>query len=205
MSPHDLTAVALGWRSHCGWAVLVGIGGSLIDPIVVHRERVVLLDGSLPRQPYHAAVDDRLSADEAAELVSRVERAAGAAATTALDAVAAKLSQSGRRVVAVGVAAGGRRIPSELSMILASHPLLHAAEGDLYEQALIEASANAGLAVTTLAPKTIFLDAACELSLTVADLGAALTATGKRAGPPWQKDHREATAVALVALSGKAV
>jgi hypothetical protein len=194
---------ALGWRSHSGWAVIVAVGGSPADPIVLDRERVELLDGSLPRQPYHAAAEGALSLDDAASLISQVERAAALSATTATASIAAKLSESGIAVVGVGLAVGARSIPVELTRVLASHLLLHAAEGQLYEEALIEASARAGLPVTTLGTKTILEDAAAAMGVTVAELGTGLASAGKLAGPPWQKDHREAAASALVALSAK--
>ena len=190
---------ALGWRCHSGWAVAVAVGGSPSDPTVLARERVELLDRSLPRQPYHAAAEGGLSLDDAATLISKVEQSAALAATSAIESLVAKLGESGREVVAVGLVAGARRIPGELARILASHTPLHAAEGELYEQAVTEGSARAGVPVTVLATKTTFEDAATAMSMKVADLGAALAAAGKIAGPPWQKDHREAAAAALVA------
>jgi hypothetical protein len=128
-------------------------------------------------------------------------RSAAAAAASAIKAVVAKLDESGRSLAGVGLVAGDRRVPDELSRILASHALLHAAEGELYERAVIEASSRAGLRVTTLAPKNVIDDAATAMSMKTADLGTRLTAAGKTVGPPWQKDHREAAAVALVALT----
>jgi hypothetical protein len=164
---------------------------------------VELLDGSLPRQPYHAAAEGPLSLDDAASLISQVERAAALSATAATESIVAKLSESGRAVVGVGLAVGARSIPVELMKVLASHLLLHAAEGQLHEEALIEASARAGLPVTTLGTKTILDDAATAMGVMVAELGAALASAGKLAGPPCQKDHREAAAAALTVLNSK--
>jgi hypothetical protein len=197
----DIDSVAaLGWRTHSGWAVVVAIGGPSSDPMVLDRQRVELVDGPWPRQPYHAAVDDRLSLGDTSTLISDVERAAGSAAEAATTAAVAKLGQSGRRIVGVGLVARDRRIPDELDRILASHALLHAAEGELYERAVANAAAAAGLPLTTLGPKNFLEDAASALAIEVGPLGAGLVAAGRRAGPPWQKDHREAAAAALVAL-----
>ena len=115
--------------------------GSPADPIVLDRERVELLDGSLPRQPYHAAAEGALSLDKAAALISQVERAAALSAAAATESIVAKLSEAELAVVGVGLAAGVRSIPGELTRVLASHLLLHAAEGQLYEEALIEGGA----------------------------------------------------------------
>jgi hypothetical protein len=200
MGREDETVAALGWRTHSGWAVLVAIGGRSSDPMVLDRQRVELVEGPWPRQPYHAAVDDGLSTADAKSLISHVERAAVLAAESATGAIITRLTESGRRIVGVGLVAGDRRIPDELNRILASHALLHAAEGDLYEQAVAEATARAGLPLLTLGPKNFLEDAAKAMAVDPAEVDAGLVAAGKRAGPPWQKDHREAAAAALVAL-----
>jgi hypothetical protein len=182
--------VALGWRPHSGWAVVVAVVGPTEDaaPVVTYRQRVELLDSSLPRQPYHAAVDAGLSLDDAEVLIRQVEQAATDAVTSATAAAVAELSRSNLVVRRAGVAAAGSQVPRELGRILGSHPLLHAAEGQLFRRAVIEGSARAGLEVITVDPKT------------AADLQVTLAAMGKVAGPPWQKDHREAAAAALAAL-----
>ncbi|MGW0810658.1 hypothetical protein [Nonomuraea sp. NPDC002799] len=72
-------SAALGMKEHCGWAVLVALGGVPDAPRVLLRERVTLLDDpALPDQPYHAAVG--LGLDEAGGLIARVERSARTAA-----------------------------------------------------------------------------------------------------------------------------
>ena len=106
-------------------------------------------------------------------------------------------------VAAVGVVGGNRRLPTELPRILASHALLHASERDLYEQAVIEGATRAGLPVTTVPATGKLFDHASGV-LGVA-LEPALAALGKSIGPPWQKDHKEATAAGLVALEGSSV
>jgi hypothetical protein len=193
--------VALGWRSHSGWAVLVAVAGPAAAPVVVRRERVELLPGSLPRQPYHEAAEGDLSIDEGQDLVTEVAEAAATAACSAVTAAVAALDQAGHTARAVGLVAGDRRVPRQLVRILASHPLLHAAEGHLFEAALASGSAEAGLAVVSVARRTVFEDAAGATGMTVGDLHAALLAAGKVAGPPWQLDHREAAAAALAALA----
>jgi hypothetical protein len=51
-----VTAIGLGWRTHSWWAVVVAVSGPAASPVVVHRERVILLADSAVREPYHAAV-----------------------------------------------------------------------------------------------------------------------------------------------------
>jgi hypothetical protein len=172
----------LGWRAHSGWAVGVVVSGEG-QPVVAWRERVELGDGSLPRQPYHAVADAQMPPAEAAKLISRVERAA----TTYAAAVTREVVRS-FGVEAVGVVGGERQLPGELERLLASHLLLHAAEGDLYEQALVAAAAAAGLSPLLVPPRSV-------------DIPEAIDRAGKLLGPPWQKDHKFAAVAALRALA----
>ena len=179
----------------------MGIAGPATAPAVVRRQRVELLAGSLPRQPYHEAAESGISLDDGRDLIAEVTRTATAAACSAVTAAVAELDHVGYSVMAVGLASGDHHIPLELARILASHPLLHAAEGQLYEVALADGSAEAGLTVVSVARRTVFEHAATATGMTATALQVALRAAGKVAGPPWQLDHREAAAAALVALA----
>jgi hypothetical protein len=168
--------VAVGIRCHSGWAVLVVVSGSAGSPVVLDRRRVELVDESLPRQPYHAVAEG-----------GSPEGVIDAVASAARNAVAEAL----RRVAptdAVGVVAAERRIPTARDQIFGSHALLHAAEGHLFERAVIEAADDAGARVVAVDSRSI-------------EVPAAVDALGRSIGPPWQKDHKWATAAALAALA----
>jgi phosphoserine phosphatase len=94
----------------------------------------------------------------------------------------------------------GARLPSALETILASHALLHAAEGDLYREALAEAAASSGLAVAGFPPKELYSEAAAQFGVTEAVMRELLARTGKAIGSPWRADHKEAALAALLAL-----
>jgi hypothetical protein len=186
--------IALGWRVHSSSAVVVAVSGNAHAPVVAHRETVALVeDGSL-REPYHAAVAVPL--DEAPALIASVAETASAAVAALIDRFASSLGT----VAAVGVVGGDRRLPADLSRILSKHALLHAAERDLYERAIVDGAGRAGLPVTTIpATGSLFDDASRLLGV---PLASSLAALGKSVGSPWQKDHKEATAAALLALHG---
>jgi hypothetical protein len=191
-SDQGATAIGLGWRIHSWSAVVVAVSGSAASPTVVHREQVTLLEDASLREPYHAAAAVPLG--DAPALIAAVEKAAAAAAATTIRGFVTSLGP----VAAVGVVGGDRRLPPELARRLASHALLHACERDLYEQAVIQGATRAGLAVTTIpATGTLFDDASEMLGVA---LEPRLAALGKSIGSPWKKDHKEATAAALVAL-----
>jgi hypothetical protein len=67
-----------------------------------------------------------------------------------------------------------RRLPASLEQILASHALLDAAEGHLFERAVIEAVRDAGLRIRVVEAHSI-------------EVPAAVDALRRRVGPPWQK------------------
>lgn len=191
-----MTAIGLGWRVHSWWAVVVAVSGTASSPVVVHREQATLLADSAVREPYHAAV--RLPPDEAKALIESVAETATSAAESMMYGLVASLGS----VASVGVVGGDRPVRAELSRILTSHALLHASERDLYEQAVVEGATRAGLPVTTIPAKGKggTVDHASEKLGVV--LSPVLTDLGKSLGPPWQQDHRDAIAAALVALEG---
>jgi hypothetical protein len=187
--------IGLGWRIHSWWAVVVAVAGPAASPEVLHRSQVTLIEDESLREPYHAACAVPLG--EAPALIASVGAAASAAAEAALRGLVASVGP----IAAVGVVGGNRRLP-DLPQILAKHARLHEAERDLSERSIIDGAARAGLPVTTL-PATGKLMSEASQVLGV-DLEPALTALGKSIGPPWQKNYKEATAAALVALESLA-
>jgi hypothetical protein len=178
---------AIGCRAHSGWAVIVAVAGTLAAPVVLERKRIELLDGSLPVQPYHAAAESGLSRAETTGLITRVEDLAATAAAEAFGEMAAEVRANGSTVAGVAIVVNDRRLPHDLDQILRSHPLLYAAEGDLYEDALVEGAVRAGLHPQRLA-------ASLSIPSNVNTLGRSL-------GPPWQKDHKMAASGALSLLA----
>jgi hypothetical protein len=154
------------------------MSGSRAAPTVVERRRVELVADPLPRQPYHAVAE----AGWPATVIDDVARAATAAIGDALRSIA--------RTAALGLIATERKIPAGLDRILASHTLLHSAEGQLFEHAVIEAGNDMGVPVHVFDPKAITVPAHVDL-------------LGRQLGPPWQKDHKWAATAALTALHQK--
>jgi hypothetical protein len=113
-------------------------------------------------------------------VIDKVASAARAAVAGALQSLA--------RVDAVGLVARERRVASGLDQILASHALLHAAEGHLFERAVMEAVDDAGLFVHVVEPQSINVPPAVE-------------GLRRFIGAPWQKDHKWAATAALESLA----
>jgi hypothetical protein len=193
--------VALGLRAHSGWAVLVALGGSAAAPVVVDRRRVTLCDGSFPRQPYHAA--ENLSAPKAQALVERSLDTAHRLAREALANALRDRRAAGYEVAGAGLLLGSARpLPTELAAVLASHPLIHTAEGVMYRDVLRTGCERAGVAVVGLREREIEATASKRLKLASETLRARVAALGKPLGPPWTQDHKLASLAAWLVLSG---
>jgi hypothetical protein len=188
--------LAWGCKPHSGWAVAVLAGGTATAPVVLDRRRVQLCPDVLPRQAYHAAQDLPLA--RAAALVAEVESAVASTTAAVLDELLDAARPHGD-VVAVSVVGRPRDLP-DLPVVLGNHSLLHAAEGELYRAALDDAAEARGLPVCALPAKGTIEEAAVGLGTTRHALVARLTALRGDLGAPWQADHKDATAAALLAV-----
>ena len=88
---------------------------------------------------------------------------------------------------AVPLAAG--KAPPELQKILASHRLLHTAEGEMFREALVWAAKECPLPATGVRRNSPDPTALQRISI-----------LGEVIGPPWTQDHKYATVAALIAL-----
>jgi hypothetical protein len=192
---------AVGVADHSGWAnlVTVSVAAGGRSPVVVDRRRCELLGPEVPRQPYHAATE--LDAAEAEALVARVADAALIGARSALATVTSEVGPACRPVVLALRAGGDRPLPETVAGVLASHAAMHAAEGQLYRDALAEAAAGLGLEVVLHARGDEVAEATTALGVDADGVAETVAALGRTVGPPWQKEHREAATAALAELA----
>jgi hypothetical protein len=181
----------VGVFDHWGWAVLLTVAsnGNLID-----RRRVELVDGALPKYPYHHHAQG-LPVGEAEALVERVSRSADACAKACFETLAA--------AVPIAIAGISLRacppLPETVAERLSNYRAQNVADSVLYREALARAARSRGWFVNWYEAKRVLPEAASALGReTIDDL---LTAAGKTIGPPWQKDHRLAMAAAISAVA----
>jgi hypothetical protein len=201
--PTDMptTPAALGLRAHSGWAALVAVAGSGASVEVVDRRRIEMTDPRLPlsKQPYHEAED--LPVDRAAALLERCSRTSRRLASRALDGAIRQLRARGYRLVGSGLLlAAGRPLPG-LEAVLASHALIHTADGEHFREALAEASRACGLEVTRIRERDLAERAAAVLRRPAPQLHASIAALGRSLGPPWTQDQKLAALLAWVVLA----
>src|SRR6266545_3891732 len=148
--------VALGFRAHSGWTVVVAVAGSCGKPVVLERRRIVTADSAVPgsKQPYHAA--ERLGIEKAETLIRMCRGSSTTLATDAVNALVAQLTESGHNVVCAGILfASGRPLP-DLAATLKSHALIHTAEGELSREVLVRASEHCLLPVTRVREREVW-------------------------------------------------
>jgi hypothetical protein len=192
---------ALGLRAHSGWAVLVAISGSSEAPDVIHRRRIVTADPEIrgSKQPFHAA--EPLKLLDAQSLINECTESTRRLSREALREVITDLREKGLEVIGCGVILGsGRSLPA-LEAILASHALLHTAEGEFYRQALVEAGEHCGLPVSGVKEREAYERGAEQLDLSADELQTRIVALGRGIGPPWTQDQKFAALVAWLALA----
>lgn len=197
-----MTQATLGFRAHSGWAVLVGVAGPTESPVVIDRRRIELVDSTIPgsMQPYHAA--ERLSLKAAEEFVNRSTETARGLARSALRAVIDELRLKGYVVIGCGILLASGRPATTLAATLASHALIHTAEGELFRNALAHASKNCGLDVLGVKERDLNARAADQLGLSLDELRRRVGELGRPIGPPWRQDEKHAALVAWLALFG---
>jgi hypothetical protein len=178
---------------------MVAISGDPSCPTVLERRRVELADPRLPgsKQPYHAA--ESLPLHEAETLISRCRVSTFALADSALAIPLLDLKKRGVDVVGCGLVMGSGRAVTDLPTILASHALIHTAEGDFFRNAITQASEKRGLPVTGLREKGAYDRAAMVLNTKFDELLQNLGAMGKSIAP-WTQDEKLATLAAWMVL-----
>jgi hypothetical protein len=191
---------ALGFRSHSGWAALAAVAGPDAEPVVLARRRIEL-SRRTPRQPFHAAEGRPFAAAEA--LIRRATDEAAALAERAVGEAIAELRAAAYEPVVVGLLlSAGRPLPG-LRDVLASHALIHAAEGELFRDVLRQASRQHGLRVVEVRERDLEQEAARLLRRSAAELRARLAVWGKALGPPWTQDEKRAALCAWLALADR--
>ncbi len=181
--------MALGFRAHSGWAAMVAVAGTMDAPRVLERRRIAIADAEGPgsKQPYHAAAE--LPFPQAEALVRKAIESSRGLAVEAMEAAVKALRAQGHEVARCGIVLGAGKALPGLEGILASHALIHTAEGEMFREVLVWAAREHGLVVTGIREKE--LDAAALKRI---------DSLGKLIGPPWTQDQKYATVVGLMAL-----
>jgi hypothetical protein len=196
--------VAFGMKAHSGWAALVVLGTRGGELQVVDRCRMELVekdDASWAKQPYHAA--ERLNAGDARDLVRRGLVTARRIAVREMRTAVKRAHEAGQEVAACAVLVVDPMPDWTVDEILAVHFRMHKAEGVLFRDALARAAGACGLRFLGIAEKQLDEQAERALATSVNSLRKTIASLGKSVGPPWGKDQKDASLVAMIALQGQ--
>lgn len=191
---------AIGIRPHSGWGALVVVAGDpgAIDVVVRRKAIIAPPDIQGASQPYHFAQGKNL-----VEAERYLAECAAASEQLAWDALGETIEEARSRKKVVTrcaiLLAAGRSLP-ELPKILASHPLIHTAEGEFFRQSFRRAGERLKLQVTGIRERDLderaretFGGEADSMKREIAGLASSL-------GPPWTSDQKNACLAALLVL-----
>jgi len=179
---------------------MVVLGGSAAAPELLARSRVQLIDEHDPesKQPYHSV--EFLCVEEA---TGRLGGYMAVATRLAQDCIHVQCKQlKGRGIVirSVGIIDSSSRKQISLPAILASHALIHAADGDHFRNALFVAAERCRLQVCRVPAKTLEAHAGKCLRRPVNRILESVDKLGFGQGPPWGADQKKAALLAWTLL-----
>lgn len=199
--PGPKPRAALGLRAHSGWAAAILVCGTASDIAIVERRPVELCDPGIEgsKQPFHHA--EPLAFPRADAFIARCRKSTDALAAAALAGLLEIVAAQKLKLAGCGVlSASGRPLPP-LKEILASHALIHAAEGEFYRDALARACARERIAVVRIREREALRQACDQLHRPEAKMKERLASLGKSLGPPWTQDQKLAALAAWSLLA----
>jgi hypothetical protein len=191
---------AVGFRVHSGWTALVAISLEDGSPQVLLRQRPHLVKTFTYefRQPYHSA--EKRPPAEGRSFILTVRTEARRLAYQAIHSVQTSLQKQDYKLDRCGLLlASGRPLPA-LPQILASHALIHTADGELFREALLHASLRCGFEMFTAKESELLERASHTLHLQPDELIRRLASLGSTLGPPWSQDEKFAALAAWLSL-----
>ena len=191
---------AIGVRMHSGWGAVVAVGAGAEGVEVLQRLRMVVSSRDVPGavQPYHFA--EKLKLEDAkqflAERLADSTAIAGGIIEVLLNALADRQYQVAGAAVAL---AAGRPLPA-LEKILASHALIHTAEGVFFREVFAEACRKLGIAVTGLRERELAKCADEVFGKRASSIREQIASMGRSIGPPWTSDQKTAALAGAIVL-----
>jgi len=200
--------VALGFRMHSGWGVLVAVSRDNESVQVVERKRIVVMNSEIPggNQPYHYAAELLSQGKELRDCEKYIANSRAICESMALAALVDTVQELKKREYRIAGAAvlmaAGRVLPS-FSEILASHPLIHTAEGEFYRDAVRKPCEHLKIAVEAIRERELEKHAKATYGSGANRVQRNIAMLGKSVGPPWTSDHKAAALGALLVLDRK--
>jgi hypothetical protein len=110
-------------------------------------------------------------------------------------------AEEGAAVRSCAVVVGAPTGDLPLESVLASHALVHAAEGRLYQSALLWGAKSVGLEAIAVPKRAIWDDGEAVLGLPANELRDSIARLRGELGSPWAQDQKLAALAAWIALA----
>lgn len=196
-----MNRAAIGFRVHSGWTAMVAVSLEKGAPVVLQRRKLLLVKtfSYTFRQPYHTA--EKMPPGDAADFVQGVEKESQELARAGIRALRKELEGVDYRLCGCALLlASGRKLP-EFEKILASHALIHTADGELFRESIRHACNREKAPLNTIKERDLMVAAAQRLKKRPEFLNRHVTVLGKALGPPWTQDEKLATLAAWLTLA----
>jgi hypothetical protein len=196
-----LKAAAIGVSVHSGWGAVVAIAGRQGVEEILLRRHLVIIDSKVAgaAQPYHYVQAKEIHAAE-----THLNRCAAESRRLAVEALTRVASELGDRgfvpVASALLLSSGRSLP-DLAGILASHPLIHTAEGEFFRQAFRGAFEELKIPVTGIRGRDLDDSAAKAFGKSASAIQKRIDGMGRSLGAPWTKDEKTASLAAAIVLA----
>lgn len=192
---------AIGIRTHSGWGALLAASGEAASLDVIDRRRIVMTDPNLPgaNQPLHYAA--KMALPDAKKYLSHCAEVSQHLALAAVDAVVRELHNREYQVIGSAILlASGRSLPA-LSEILASHPLIHTAEGEFFRISFWRACERLGLPVIGIREHDLDECGEAVFGKCTDNVWRRISSLKNSLGSPWTEDQKKASFAASVILA----
>jgi len=191
---------AIGVRVHSGWGALVAVTGTAGAEEVIERRRIEITDPKMAGaiQPYHYA--ENMEIQRAEQHIARCATASAHLALTAIRDLLEQLKEREHQVVGSCILlSSGRPLPSFVQ-ILASHALIHTAEGEFFRKSFRDAFEALKIPVTGIRERDLPDQAQKTFGKAAPKVQERIARMGKAIGPPWTTDQKTAALAALIVL-----
>lgn len=185
---------------HSGWGALIAVAGEPGAEEVIERRRIEITDPKMPGaiQPYHYA--ENMELRRAEQHIAKCADASQRLALTAIRELLQQLETRGYKVAhSCILLSSGRPLP-ELAGILASHALIHTAEGEFFRRSFRDAFAALKIPVSGIRERDLTEQAQKAFGKTAAKMQERIAMLGRAIGPPWTTDQKTAALAACIVL-----
>lgn len=192
---------AIGVRVHSGWGAVIAVAGPNGAEEIIERRKVVIIDAKKPgvAQPYHYVEEMGLPAAE--RHVTQCAIDCKRLAREALDHISSELLKRGYSLVGAAILLSSARPLPDLDEILASHALIHTAEGEFFRQAFRHAFESLELPVIGIRERELDERAQKAFGKLAAHVRKNIDGMGRTLGPPWTQDEKMAALAATIVLA----